>query len=50
MICNNCGGAVRAADGNATPARCAPATLDRTITGDQMVITAAAIERGTSYF
>lgn len=50
MICNNCGGAVRSADVNATPARCAPATLDRTIAGDHVVITAAAIERGTSYF
>ena len=50
MVCNNCGGGLRSVDINVSAARCLPRTLDHSIEGDQVVITAAAIERGASYF
>ena len=50
MICNNCGRAFRSVDVNVITGGCNPGALERTIVGDQAVITSAAIERGASYF
>ena len=47
MICNSCGRAFHAVNVNVIAD---PGTLERTIVGDQLVITTAAIERGVSYF
>ena len=50
MICNTCSKAFRAVDISVTSARCSPLRLDRTIVGDQIVITPEAIEQGARYF
>lgn len=50
MICNGCGGGMRSVDINVSSVRCIPGTLEHAIEGDRVVITAAAIERGISYF
>jgi uncharacterized membrane protein len=50
MICNNCERAFRSVDVNVISGGCNPAPLERTLDGDQIVITTAALERGAWYF
>lgn len=50
MICGNCGQAFRSVDVNVISGGCNPAPLERTLDGDQVVITTAALERGAWYF
>jgi len=49
MVCNNCGKAVRSVDVSVITGGCHPGPLEHTITGDQIVITTAALERGATY-
>ena len=50
LVCNNCGSGFRSVDVNVLTGGCTPGTLERTIVGDQVVITPAAIERGAVYY
>jgi uncharacterized membrane protein len=50
MACNNCGRTFRSVDINVLQGGCNPAPLERTIVGDQLVLTAASIEIGAAYF
>lgn len=50
VICNNWGRAFRSVDVNVITGGCTPRPLERTIAGEHVVITTAAIERGASYF
>ncbi len=50
MVCNNCGRTFRSVDVNVITGGCNPGPLPRTAAGDQIVITAANIESGASYF
>jgi uncharacterized membrane protein len=50
MICNNCGQAFHSGSINDVRGGCNPAPLDRTLVGDRLVLTAAALEQGAFYF
>lgn len=50
MVCNNCSRAFRSVDINVLQGGCNPAPLNRTVVGDQVVLTAASLESGTLYF
>lgn len=50
MACNNCGRMFRSVDINVLQGGCNPAPLERTIVGDQIVLQAASLELGTTYF
>lgn len=50
MICNNCGQSFPSTRINVQQGGCNPAPLDRVITNGQVVLSAAALERGASYF
>lgn len=50
MICNNCGRAFQSVNVNVITGGCNPGPLERTMAGDQIVITTAALDRGSSYF
>ena len=50
MVCNNCGRTFRSVDINVLQGGCNPAPLERSVVGDQLALTAASIEVGTTYF
>ena len=50
MVCNNCLRTFRSVDINVLQGGCNPAPLERTIVGDQIVLQAASLERGATYF
>lgn len=50
MVCNNCRRTFRSVDINVLQGGCNPAPLERTVVGDQLVLTAASIELGAMYF
>lgn len=50
MVCNNCGQVFRSVDVNVLHGGCNPVPLDRTVHGGQVVLTAAALQAGISYF
>ncbi len=50
MVCNNCGRAFRSVDINVLQGGCNPAPLERTVAGNQIVLRAASLELGTTYF
>ena len=50
MVCNNCGRTFRSVDINVLQGGCNPAPLERTLAGDQLVLKAASLELGTTYF
>lgn len=50
MVCNNCRRMFRSVDINVLQGGCNPAPLERTVVGDQLVLTAASIELGAMYF
>ena len=50
MVCNNCGQTFRSVDINVLQGGCNPAPIERTIAGDQVVLTAASLELGATYF
>ena len=50
MVCNNCGQVFRSVDINVLQGGCNPVPLERTVQGGQVVLTAAALLAGTSYF
>ena len=50
MVCNNCGRTFRSVDINVLQGGCNPAPLERAVVGDQLVLTAASLELGTTYF
>ena len=50
MVCNKCGRTFRSVDINVLQGGCNPAPLERTVVGDQIVLKAASIEAGVSYF
>lgn len=50
MVCNKCGRHFRSVDINVLQGGCNPAPLERTVVGDQVVLKAASIALGTTYF
>jgi uncharacterized membrane protein len=50
MVCNNCGQAFASRNINVLQGGCNPAPVDRAVEGGQVVVRAAALERGVSYF
>jgi uncharacterized membrane protein len=50
MVCNKCGRTFRSVDINVLQGGCNPAPLERSVVGDQIVLKAASIEAGVSYF
>lgn len=50
MVCNNCGRAFRSVDINVLQGGCNPAPLERSVIGDQLVVRAASLELGATYF
>ena len=50
MVCNNCRRTFRSLDINVLQGGCNPAPLERTIVGDQVVLKAASIAAGATYF
>lgn len=50
MVCNNCGRTFKSVDINVLQGGCNPAPLERTVVGDQLVLTATTIELGATYF
>ena len=50
MVCNKCGRTFRSVDINVLQGGCNPAPLGRSVVGDQIVLKAASIEAGVSYF
>jgi uncharacterized membrane protein len=50
MVCNKCGRTFRSVDINVLQGGCNPAPLERTVVGDQVVLKAASIALGTTYF
>lgn len=50
MVCNNCGRTFRSVDINVLQGGCNPAPLERTVVGDQLVVKAASLDLGTTYF
>jgi uncharacterized membrane protein len=50
LICNSCGRSVLLQHLDARQGGCHPVSVDHTIDGDRVVIPAAALEQGNSYF
>lgn len=50
MVCNNCGQGFASVNINVLQGGCNPAPVDRAIEGDRVVLRAAALEQGDSYF
>lgn len=50
MLCNNCGKLFRSTDINVVQGGCNPAPLERTLTGDKVVLRAADLSQGAAYF
>ena len=50
MVCNNCGRHFKSTDVNVLQGGCNPAPLDRVVQGDNVVLSAAALEAGAWYF
>lgn len=50
MVCNNCRRTFRSVDINVLQGGCNPAPLERTVVGDQLVLTAGSLELGAVYF
>ena len=50
MVCNKCRQTFRSVDINVLQGGCNPAPLERSIVGDQVLLQAASLERGTTYF
>ena len=50
LICNWCGRAFMSQHVNVLKGGCSPAPLERTVEGDRVVVQAAALEQGASYF
>ena len=50
MVCNNCGRHFKSTDINVLQGGCNPAPLDRVVQGDNVLLTAAALEAGAWYF
>lgn len=50
MVCNNCGRHFPSTDINVLQGGCNPAPLDRNVQGENVVLTAAALEAGAWYF
>jgi uncharacterized membrane protein len=50
MVCNNCGRRFRSVDVNVLQGGCNPAPVERAVVGDQIVLKAASLELGTTYF
>jgi hypothetical protein len=50
MICNNCGQSFPSARINVQQGGCNPAPVDRVVANGRVVLSAAALERGASYF
>jgi uncharacterized membrane protein len=50
MVCRKCGRTFRSVDINVLQGGCNPAPLERNVVGDQIVLKAASIEAGVSYF
>jgi uncharacterized membrane protein len=50
MVCNNCSQSFRSEDINVVRGGCNPAPIERAVQGDRIVLRAAALEAGSSYF
>lgn len=50
LICNECGGTFSPQHINVLKGGCSPSPLERTVDGDHVVVRAAALEQGASYF
>ena len=50
MVCNFCGRRFRSVDINVLQGGCNPVPLERGVVGDQIVMKAASLELGTTYF
>lgn len=50
MVCNNCGQSFPSSRINVQQGGCNPAPLERVVADGQVVLSAAALERGASYF
>lgn len=50
MVCNNCGRHFRSTDINVLQGGCNPAPIERVVQGDNVVLSAAALEAGAWYF
>jgi len=50
MVCNNCGQTFRSVDINVLQGGCNPAPIDRLVQGDRLVLAAASLEQGVTYF
>ena len=50
MVCNSCRRTFRSVDINVLQGGCNPGPLERTVVGDQLVLTGASIELGAMYF
>lgn len=50
MVCNNCGRHFKSTDINVLQGGCNPAPIDRVVQGDNVVLSAAALEAGAWYF
>jgi uncharacterized membrane protein len=50
MVCNKCSKAFRSDAINDVTGGCNPVPLDRTVSGDRVVVAAAGLERGAIYF
>jgi len=50
MVCNKCGRTFRSIDINVLQGGCNPSPLERSIVGDQIVLRAASIALGATYF
>ena len=50
MVCNNCARTFPSVNINVLEGGCNPAPLDRTIVGDRLVLKAASLELGATYF
>ena len=50
MVCNNCGRHFRSTAINTVTGGCNPGTLERSVTGDRVTMSAAALDSGAGYF
>ena len=50
MVCTNCGRHFPSTSVNIVTGGCNPAPIDRTVSGDRVVLSAAALASGTGYF
>lgn len=50
LICNKCGQASLSQHVNVLKGECNPAPLERTVESDRVIVRAAALEQGGSYF